>query len=98
MRDRHFPRLCRTCDAPMARQDDTYWRCGAQWASEHETTSESPAAPGAAPAPPGAALAARGAARASNDARDTRAPVLGGPWTWPQAHRARPLCSARGGP
>jgi hypothetical protein len=31
MRDRHFPRLCRSCEAPMARQDDTCWRCGATW-------------------------------------------------------------------
>jgi hypothetical protein len=35
MRDRHFPRLCRTCRAPMARQEDSCWRCGAQWASEN---------------------------------------------------------------
>lgn len=34
MRERHFPRLCRTCRAPMARQEDTCWRCGAQWACE----------------------------------------------------------------
>jgi hypothetical protein len=34
MRDRHFPRLCRTCQAPMARQEDSCWRCGARWASE----------------------------------------------------------------
>jgi hypothetical protein len=34
MRERHVPRLCRTCRAPMARQEDTCWRCGAQWASE----------------------------------------------------------------
>jgi hypothetical protein len=34
MRERHFPRLCRTCQAPMARQEDTCWRCGARWASE----------------------------------------------------------------
>jgi predicted amidophosphoribosyltransferase len=33
MRNRHFPRLCRTCQAPMARQLDTCWRCGAQWVS-----------------------------------------------------------------
>jgi hypothetical protein len=29
MRNRHFPRLCRSCDAPMARREDTCWRCGA---------------------------------------------------------------------
>jgi hypothetical protein len=34
MRDRHFPRLCRSCQAPMARQEDERWRCGAQWAME----------------------------------------------------------------
>jgi predicted amidophosphoribosyltransferase len=34
MRDRHFPRLCGHCHAPMARQEDTCWRCGTPWASE----------------------------------------------------------------
>jgi hypothetical protein len=34
MRDRHFPRVCRSCHAPMARQEATCWRCGTQWASE----------------------------------------------------------------
>jgi hypothetical protein len=34
MRERHFPRLCHNCRAPMARQEDTCWRCGAQWATE----------------------------------------------------------------
>jgi hypothetical protein len=34
MRERHFPRVCRSCGAPMARQEDTCWRCGTQWASE----------------------------------------------------------------
>jgi len=24
-------RLCRTCEAPMARREDTCWRCGADW-------------------------------------------------------------------
>jgi hypothetical protein len=36
MRERHFPRVCRSCSAPMARQEDTCWRCGTQWASEDE--------------------------------------------------------------
>ena len=31
MRERHFPRLCRSCDAPMARQTDNCWRCEAAW-------------------------------------------------------------------
>jgi len=34
MRERHFPRLCRSCSAPMARQEGTCWRCGSQWTSE----------------------------------------------------------------
>jgi len=31
MLSRHFPRLCRSCDAPMARQEDICWSCGAAW-------------------------------------------------------------------
>jgi hypothetical protein len=31
MRERHFPRLCRSCNAPMARQEDTCWSCDAVW-------------------------------------------------------------------
>ena len=31
MRDRHLARLCRSCRAPMARQQDVCWRCGAEW-------------------------------------------------------------------
>ena len=34
MRERHFPRVCRSCRAPMARQEDACWRCGTRWASE----------------------------------------------------------------
>jgi hypothetical protein len=34
MRDRHFPRLCRSCQAPMARQEDSCWSCGTQRASD----------------------------------------------------------------
>jgi hypothetical protein len=34
MTDRHLPRLCHSCAAPMARQEASCWRCGAQWASE----------------------------------------------------------------
>jgi predicted amidophosphoribosyltransferase len=34
MRERHFPRVCLTCSAPMARQEDTCWRCASQWVSE----------------------------------------------------------------
>jgi hypothetical protein len=32
MRDRHLPRLCRVCTAPMARQEEICWNCGAVYA------------------------------------------------------------------
>jgi predicted amidophosphoribosyltransferase len=48
MRDRHFPRLCRTCDAPMSRQEDTCWRCGAAWSTADEQVHLR-VIPGAAP-------------------------------------------------
>ena len=34
MRNRHMPRVCRHCDAPMASGADSCWRCGTQWATE----------------------------------------------------------------
>ena len=34
MRDRHIPRLCDMCAAPMARQEAACWNCGTQWAAE----------------------------------------------------------------
>jgi hypothetical protein len=34
VRNRHLPRLCRSCRGPMARQEDTCWRCGARCADE----------------------------------------------------------------
>jgi hypothetical protein len=34
VRERHFPRVCGSCHAPLARQEDTCWRCGTQWAAE----------------------------------------------------------------
>ena len=67
MRDRHFPRLCRACDAPMARQEGSCWRCGEQWVDKSETTGDSPAATAAGPA-----------AHHSPDAGDTRVPALAG--------------------
>jgi hypothetical protein len=36
MRERHFPRVCRSCRAPMARQENACWRCGTQWTAEDE--------------------------------------------------------------
>ncbi|MGZ4275072.1 MAG: hypothetical protein ACXVFN_11790 [Solirubrobacteraceae bacterium] len=43
MRDRHKPRLCSNCTAPLGRQEDTCWKCGT---------------PAAAPAPAAPALKA----------------------------------------
>jgi hypothetical protein len=37
MRDRHLPRLCHVCRAPMARQEDRCWRCGTQWAATEQS-------------------------------------------------------------
>ena len=34
MRDRHLPRVCHNCSAPMARQEDSCWRCGTVWTVE----------------------------------------------------------------
>ena len=34
MRNRHRPRLCRKCAAPMAGHGDTCWRCGVECSSE----------------------------------------------------------------
>jgi hypothetical protein len=34
MRDRHVPRLCDLCQAPLARQEAACWGCGTQWADE----------------------------------------------------------------
>ena len=36
MRNRHIPRLCGNCQAPMAGDEDTCWRCGVEWDSEQE--------------------------------------------------------------
>jgi len=33
-RSRHVPRVCHSCQAPMAGQGETCWRCDAEWASE----------------------------------------------------------------
>jgi predicted amidophosphoribosyltransferase len=48
MRDRHFPRLCGHCHAPMARQEDACWRCGTPWAPEEEPGTTLHAVPGGA--------------------------------------------------
>jgi hypothetical protein len=48
MRNRHVPRLCRSCQGPMAAQEDTCWRCGARWATEDTTPTRLLVIPGAA--------------------------------------------------
>ena len=53
MRQRHLPRLCQSCRAPMARQAETCWRCGTQWASEDETRMRLRVIPGGVPAAAG---------------------------------------------
>jgi hypothetical protein len=62
MRDRHLPRLRRSCRGPMARQEDTCWRCGARWAAEEQ--------PGDPPPPAGPA----GVTIAAGDIEDAPAP------------------------
>jgi predicted amidophosphoribosyltransferase len=54
MRDRHIPRLCRSCTAPMGRQQDACWRCGAEWSTPAELNRE-----GDPPAPEVHRVAAR---------------------------------------
>ena len=51
MRERHVPRLCHACQAPMARQSETCWRCGTQWASEDEPRTRLRVIPGGAVVP-----------------------------------------------
>jgi hypothetical protein len=50
MRHRHLPRLCRSCQAPMARQAETCWGCGTQWVSEDGPRTRLRMIPGGMPA------------------------------------------------
>jgi hypothetical protein len=69
MRQRHIPRVCRACHAPMARQEDTCWRCGTRWASEDAPRTKLTVIAGGAHVDerPGQAIAV--ATRAVSDAR-----------------------------
>ena len=69
MRERHIPRICRSCHAPMARQEDTCWRCGTEWASEDAPRTTLKVIPGGAQAANRAEPAIAVAARAASDAR-----------------------------
>lgn len=44
MRNRHIPRLCRACTAPMASQEETCWSCGAAYRSVDRTHATTAAA------------------------------------------------------
>jgi predicted amidophosphoribosyltransferase len=46
--NRHVTRLCGSCDAPMARQEETCWQCGAAWTAGATVPA---VAPVAAPVP-----------------------------------------------
>jgi hypothetical protein len=54
MRER-FTRLCGSCDAPMARQEATCWRCDADWNSKDKPRLALRVIPGGAQTPPEAA-------------------------------------------
>jgi hypothetical protein len=69
VRERHFPRICRSCHAPMARQEDTCWRCGTEWASEGAPRTTLKVIVGGGPAAERAEPAIAVAARAASDAR-----------------------------
>jgi hypothetical protein len=69
MRERHFPRVCSSCSAPMARQEDTCWRCGTQWASEDGPRTKLKVITGGARAEDRSEPAIAVAARAASDAR-----------------------------
>jgi hypothetical protein len=75
MRERHFPRVCRACRAPMARQEDICWRCGAPvdvrrapWPPLQEIAGGMATHIAGAP-DPSIAVAAADSARAVADAR-----------------------------
>jgi uncharacterized protein YegP (UPF0339 family) len=38
MRERHLSRPCRSCHAPIARQEASCWRCGVAWIGVATTT------------------------------------------------------------
>jgi hypothetical protein len=52
MRDRHLPRLCHVCQAPMARQQDRCWRCGTGWPATEQSRPMLQVLPGGAGTPP----------------------------------------------
>jgi hypothetical protein len=79
MRSRHFPRLCRSCQAPLARQEDSCWHCGTPWAPEDEPRTRLRVIVGAIATEcmDDAAAAVAVAAEVGHDASRRAAP-----WTW----------------
>jgi hypothetical protein len=41
VRDRHHPRVCGSCSAPMARTEDACWRCASPWVENHSRAATS---------------------------------------------------------
>jgi hypothetical protein len=99
MRERHFPRLCRCCDAPMAGQQDSCWPCEAARDDRSTRRSARLAVPdGHAARPRGggqsSAPAVIGAARAVAQARFARHRLAGGGGSW-AAHGSRRVAAVR---
>ncbi len=69
MLSRHFSRQCRSCEAPMARQEDTCWRCDANWVARDEPRMRLRVTPGGPLAQRQAARQARTPAPVARDAR-----------------------------
>jgi hypothetical protein len=73
IRDRHHPRLCRTCQAPMARQESSCWCCGAAWDAGPATRAAAPPEPlDSLRARTGHVLDTRAGRRAASARRDLR--------------------------
>jgi hypothetical protein len=53
MRNRHVPRVCGNCQAPIAGDEDTCWRCGVAWAAEDEPRKTLRLVPAGAPSEAG---------------------------------------------
>ena len=93
MRDRPFPRLCRSCDAPMGRQEVSCWRCEAAWDDRSARRGARLVVPGGHAARPGgggqsSAAAVIGEARAVAQARFARHGLAGEGGSW-AAHGSR---------
>lgn len=95
MRDRHRPRLCRSCDAPMARQEVSCWRCEAAWDDRSARRIARLVVPGGHAASPrgggqSSAPAVIGEARAVARARFARRRLAGegGNWAAQRPRRA----------